>query len=516
MNLHAGSPEHSNTGDNDPRPTRSTGRRVLINTGALAGSSLWRIGLSFVLQLLIANRLGIEGLGQYATALAYLNVSQVLSELGLPQLLIRDLAQSPVQRRSLFWQSLLMQFAAGILIWLGIWALTSFSFFTETTRLVLIIVTASLPFFALSSICITLFQADERMEVVMGVEMLINGLILVGSVALLWMNATIIHLAFLLVLTQIISGLLYLILLKRGQILDIPQVEEAGNIAATPDSQFFTRNSILTLWQRSRPFYGLAIANVLLHRLDLLLLSAVAGELITGIYSAAYLVVRVFLILGQTYWQSLYPTLSRLRLQSVDGYHRLAEMAIRYGLLALLPASALICGLADPLLRLIFPEESYAASVPVLRLLIWAAPLFLLTTYCINLLLIERHPRLGMAVASVQILVTLAILPPLSRLWQAPGSGMAILSAVTVSSVWGLWLLRRQGIPAGLGRGLSILLGVTAGIGTGLYLLAENGPPQFWPIYGLGAVCLYFIILLRTGLLSTADLSIFRHAIIRS
>lgn len=72
-------------------PPRQTGRRVLVNTGALTSASLYRIGTSFVLQLLIARNLGIEGLGHYTIAMAYLNVSQVISELGLPALLVHDL-----------------------------------------------------------------------------------------------------------------------------------------------------------------------------------------------------------------------------------------------------------------------------------------------------------------------------------------------------------------------------------------------------------------------------------------
>ena len=83
-------------------PARQTGRRVLVNTGALTTASLYRIGMSFVLQLIIARRLGIEGLGHYTIAMAYLNVSQVISEFGLPNLLVRDLAQAPQHRRAYF------------------------------------------------------------------------------------------------------------------------------------------------------------------------------------------------------------------------------------------------------------------------------------------------------------------------------------------------------------------------------------------------------------------------------
>lgn len=515
MTLSAQPPKQPNPSGADRQGGRSTGRRVLINTGALAGSSLWRIGLSFVLQLLIASRLGVEGLGQYATALAYLNVSQVLSELGLPQLLVRDLAQSPGQRRAIFWRALIMQVTAGGLIWLALLGITAFPLFTETTRLALLTVTASLPLFALTSVCVTLFHSDERMEVVMAVEMVINGLILAGSVALLGMGGGILHLTGLLVATQFVSALVYGTLIWRSGLLRAPAQGALDSPAEEGQTTPVAPESFPALWQRARPFYGLAITNVLLHRLDLLLLSAVAGEVITGIYSAAYLVVRVFLILSQTYWQALYPTLSRLRLQSADAYHRLAGLAIRYGLLALLPAAALISGLADPLLSLIFPAESYEPSVPVLRLLIWAVPLFLVTTYCINLLLIERVPRLGMLVAGVQISVTLALLPLLTGVWQAAGTGLAILLSVGVSSSFGLWLLRRNAIPAGLTGRLPLLLGINGGLAVGVALLAQYGPTGLWPLYGVGGGLLYAAILWRTGLLSPADLTLFRSAIVR-
>ena len=75
-----------------PDSAPSTARRVMVNTASLAGSSLWRIFISFVLQVLITRVLGVAAFGQYVSALAYLNVAQVVSELGLTTLLVRDLA----------------------------------------------------------------------------------------------------------------------------------------------------------------------------------------------------------------------------------------------------------------------------------------------------------------------------------------------------------------------------------------------------------------------------------------
>jgi O-antigen/teichoic acid export membrane protein len=82
--------------------TLYTGRRILVNTGALTTSNLWRIVISFVLQVLIARWLGVASLGHYTIVMAYLNVCQVLGEVGLPALLTRDLAQSPALRASYF------------------------------------------------------------------------------------------------------------------------------------------------------------------------------------------------------------------------------------------------------------------------------------------------------------------------------------------------------------------------------------------------------------------------------
>jgi hypothetical protein len=111
----------------------ATGRRVLVNTGALTSASLWRIAMSFILQLLIARRLGVEALGIYTTAMAYLNVSQVFTELGLPALLVRDLAQEPAHRRSYFRRMLVIQVSAALLTWGALVLLTGILPYSSAT-----------------------------------------------------------------------------------------------------------------------------------------------------------------------------------------------------------------------------------------------------------------------------------------------------------------------------------------------------------------------------------------------
>ncbi len=186
-------------------PAHATGRRILVNTGALAGSDLWRIATSFVLTLLIPRRLGFDALGQYTAALAYLNVCQVISELGLPSLLVRDLAQVPTQRRGFFRIAMLIQVTFGLLAWGGLVLLSILLPWPSETRIALQLVGASLPFYAITSVTQTFFQAGERMELVMGVEIFINTLILALSVIALWMGTAVTQLVGVMVLTQLVS-----------------------------------------------------------------------------------------------------------------------------------------------------------------------------------------------------------------------------------------------------------------------------------------------------------------------
>ncbi|MCB0185322.1 MAG: oligosaccharide flippase family protein, partial [Caldilineaceae bacterium] len=206
-----------------PPTSHQTGRRLLINTSALASSSLWRIVMSFLLQLLIARRLGVVSLGQYTIALAYLNVCQVLSELGLPTLLVRDLAQMPWLRRSYYAWALRIQSMAALVAWGGLVIITLLLPLPSATRVLLWVVGASLPFYAVTSASQMLFQSGERMEYVMSIELLINTLILLLSLAVLLNGGGTLALVTVLVFTQLISAGLSLILVRRSALLAEPQ-----------------------------------------------------------------------------------------------------------------------------------------------------------------------------------------------------------------------------------------------------------------------------------------------------
>ena len=473
----------------------SAGRRILVNTGALTSASLWRIGMSFVLQVLIARRLGVDGLGHYTIALAYLNVSQVIAELGLPALLVRDLAQYPTHRRSYFRRLLAIQVVTSLLTWLGLIVLTLMLPYAPMTAMSLWLVGASLPLYAITSASQTLFQAGERMELIMGVEVLVNTLILVFSIGVLWSGGDELMLIAVIIVTQAISAILCLVLLWRSRILAAPQEH--------------IRVHLPTLLRRTMPFFGLSLSDVLLQRLDILLLSVVAGPTVTGMYSAAYNVVRVLMKLIQSFWKALYPTLSRLHRQSADRYRRLSALSLRLGLVMALPVAAIGFGVAPALLSLIF-GGNYGDSGRTYQILIWAAPLFLIEVYATTLLMIEHQLRASLWISVVHILGTILLLPPLTQLLGANGAALAVVLAGGLGSVLSFYLLHQMHLPLRVKRfwGLGV---ATVAAGMVAFFL-----PVFWLAATVLAAAAYLMLCWATGVLTIDDFHTLRRTLLSS
>ncbi len=483
----------SSTSPASTRSTSGTGRRVLVNTSALAGSSIWRIAISFVLQVLITRVLGVAQFGQYVSALAFLNVAQIAAELGLPNLLVRDLAQAPTQRRSYFMASLRIQLISSFVTWLVLIGMSILLPLSPGLRISLWLAGASLPFYAVTSVSQTLFQACERMELVMGVEGVVNTLILFLSLAVLFLGGQVQHLIGVMVVTQAISAVLCLFLVLRTGLL--------------ADSTEPVTVRWRDLWPRARPFYWLSLADVLLHRLDILLLNVVAGDYVTGLYSIAYSLVRVVVKLIQSYWKALYPTFSRLQQESMVHYRRLADLSLRYGLMVVLPGAALAIGGAGNVLTLLYGPAAEGATT-TFQVLVWMTPFFLVETYAITLLMAEHYPRQSLLLTLLHIGAVALLLPPLTLQMGAVGAAIAMLIATASGACIGLYLLHTEGIPARVSKvGWLIASALLAGA-VNIFL------PMPWILRTLTATALYLLLIWITGVFAPSDRQLLRRALL--
>ena len=260
------------------------------------------------------------------------------------------------------------------------------------------------------------------------------------------------------------------------------------------------------MWQRTSPFFVLSIAEVFQQRLDILLLSVIAGPTITGIYSAAYNLVRVIVKLIQSVWQALYPTLSRLHHELSPQYQVLSDLSLRFGLIVLLPCAALVSGVAPELIRLIYSAE-YASSAPVLQWLIWITPLLFVETFAVTLLMVQGHPQHALAVIATHVVALLIALPALAAWNGAVGAAWAALFAALAGAAAGLALLRRLSIPFSLHK-----VAWMAAAALAAALLAALLPVHWLLRMGIGAAA-YLALVWYAGALTRGDLAMFRRGL---
>ena len=200
------------------------------------------------------------------------------------------------------------------------------------------------------------------------------------------------------------------------------------------------------VWRQVAPFYGQALADVLLQRVDILLLSMMGNPTMTGIYSAAYSVVRVLWKVIQSYWRAFYPTLSRLALTQNARFRQLCRNGLHYGLVLVLLGVAVSLLLADWLLPLILGAEG-AASVPAFGALIWSSPFFFIEMYAVIVLMVDHQPRLSLLLTTVHLAAVIVLLPLLAAHFGALGAAWAATAASLLGALVSVGLVWRRNLP---------------------------------------------------------------------
>lgn len=481
-----------------PKLSMATGRRVIMNTGALAVGSFWRIGAAFLVQVLIARKLGVAALGAYAVTLAWINVAQIIIEAGLPTLIVLEVSGRPQLRRAWFWRALTLQLTLSLLVWATLAALALLGQRLGAPaqyRALLLVGSATLPLYAIFSAVASIFEASERMERIFAAEALSNVVLLVGVGLALWLGQGVVAVLWVTVLAQSAALGLALLLLWRGRSFAAPQRSVALPWRAT--------------LRRAAPFFGLSLTDVLQQRSDLLLLSLFATPLVIGAYSAANSIVRVGIKLVNAYWRALYPTLARLNDSAPAAFARLDGLALRFGAALALPAAALGTLVSGGLVSLLF-GEGYGATALPLALLLWSAPLYLWEQRAVVLLAVARRPRSALVVALSQLAALLLCLPPLTMAWGAAGAALAGVFSGLVGALCGVWMMARAKLPLRLE---SVLRPTFAAVAAALAAAAAAALlPIAWPLQMAAGIVAYMAAGWLLSAFTLSDWTLMRQA----
>lgn len=246
-----------------------------------------------------------------------------------------------------------------------------------------------------------------------------------------------------------------------------------------------------------RPVLTMGATNamgLLNYNFDAVLLGFLKGPAMVGLYNAAYKPVTVALALPITYFQGMFPALSRVFVESREQFRELAGRSFRLCCIFALPIGVGLTMLAKPVIALLF-GAAYAESARPLQILIWSAVMVTLRGSYRHALNAAGRQQLDLRSAAVSTTLNVGL-----NILLIPRFGMMGAACATVigDAAWlGLAVYFFQRTVGPLNPLPLMARPAVAAVAMGGLLWYAQGIVWYWRA-GLGAV-LYVAILLVLG-----------------
>ncbi len=389
----------------------NTVQRIVKNTASIAVGQVVSYLLDFFFMMLIARYLGAEGFGILSFALAFTTIFIVFTDLGLQQLIIREVARDKSLTTKYLGNIVVIKLILGMGT-SGLIALTiNLLGYPQQTITVVYLVGLSLVFNAFTLMFYSIFQAYERIEFT-SVGLVLNAALRLGG-ALFGTSQGFSVVGFALlypIASMVVLGYSFAVSLWK---FAIPKVEIDFS---------FWRSTL----KEALPFGLAAVFVTIYFYISMVMLSLMKGDAAVGWYNAAYKLVYLLLFIPGAYFASIYPLMSQYFVSSAESLRIMYQRSSRYMLMLALPIAAGTTLLAGRIILLIFGAQ-YTPSIIVLQVLVWAilfsfmtqTPVFVLysinrqRTYTIvtllsmilnillNLILIPRLSYIGASITTV-------------------------------------------------------------------------------------------------------------------
>lgn len=467
----------------------SSGRKIALNTALLSATEFFTRLVSLALIILVARLLGPVMLGIYAFALGLLRVGDIFLNFGLDRYLQREVGRQPQRAGPLFSRVFILKSLVYCVVLAAVLALSFLIIDEPLKRGVLLILTGALFFRTHTASVAALFRARQKAQY----------------------EATVV-----LTLRLLYGGLGLAAVLSGYGLLTLVSLELAAQIVAFLAAVWVFRHRIASPWHRvawadlkdlvtlSKDFFFIRLVLTLSGSLNILLLSLLAGDLVTGFYAAALRLTSAFDFIPEAFTGSFLPVISRQARENWAGFVATFRNYFKYLIIAGLGLTACLAGMAPDLIPLVFGSD-FQPAVPVLTLLALGLTFeFLNLSFTNALIALNAEGKLlrnFTIVLFFNLLANVLLIP----VWREQGAAWAFILAESLVLVLQLKALGRERLRS-LALGTVVWRPLLAGLltlGWGCFLIRLPVPfPAALTLTGLG----YLVGLFATGALSLYEL----------
>jgi O-antigen/teichoic acid export membrane protein len=338
------------------------------------------LGMAFVVALARIN--GAAGLGEYTFALSMVAIFEGIAGLGLRGYIIREIGKCQAKWHALFRSTMALGLASALLAQIAMLVIAKMMGYEDGILQGLFIVSFSLLPTVVMYVLMSILYAFDRMAVsgfIQIMETLVRvilgmGIIFLG-LGMSWLLAGF-----------VISRAIAALMTWRAQI------KYVGMPRRVWDKEVFR-----ALLKVAPTFAGMAVLAAVYWRLNILMLSCMAGTEAVGQFSAGYRLMDLIAFVGGGVLTAVYPTLSRMFHHARKNFQLLIDKGVQYAIMAYLPVAIAVHELGAKILIFFYGPE-FTPAVAGFRILIWMTLPFTLAKLFANGLVIAGYPNLDLRV----------------------------------------------------------------------------------------------------------------------
>jgi len=416
---------------------------VARNTAFLAIADVIAKSTTFVFMLVAARHLGADGFGTLSFGLAFVNMFVVLTDLGLGQLAVRDIARDPTIAGRLLGSALAIKLAATVVVVAAIISLVNVLGYSRPSVSAVCICSLVIVDSAFTLFYRSIFQAFERTAFAAIGRMIQTVILAAGLIVISHFPPSVEYYAWLFAVSSLVTAVFSWVV----------------------TSLFLVRPSLsfnLRRWGRllsaASPVAVAALLIAVYYWNGATMLAKVRGDAAVGVYSAALRLVLGLSFLSSAFAGAMYPVMARVFATEQARLSDILGRSLRYVAVVGIPLGVLGTALAGPIVALLYGPE-FALSASVLRVLVWWGALMYFNCMFGNYFLsVDRARVVALQAAvslSVNVILNVVLIPLLGAmaaaisLVAAEFAGLALLVLLQMRS---FARLRLPSVASSIGR----------------------------------------------------------------
>ena len=393
-------------------------KKIALNTIISGGTRIVELILAFIIIGILTRYLGREGFGEYSIILAFLFIFNVLADLGLYSIVVREISKPGADEEKIASNAFTIRFLIGFFIFISAFFIACFFPYNIVVKQGILIGAFGFWFLSMGQVLMGVFQKYLRMDKVAIAELIAR---IIQVILILWFVKLGFGLLFI-ISALAVSSFVYFILVF---------IFVQKHIRIRLQFNFVFWKKIL---RQSWPLAISAILCMIYFKLDTIFLSVMKSEGDVGIYGLSYKILESIVFFPTMFVGLVMPLLSKYAFSDLEKFKRVFQRALDFLIITAIPLAVGALFLSPKIIFLL-SGGGFEESVLVLNILIFACAIIFFGALFSNVI-IARNLQKTLAkiylVGAVVNVITNFIFIPRYSYYGAAGTTLFTEALVTI------------------------------------------------------------------------------------